>query len=85
MDINIEFELNRRWIIDEATGEEIGETNFVVPMRWMKNLFDKSYADKYDCLDAFMEVYTPEIDGEFIYREAIKDGALIEDIGVTMY
>lgn len=85
MEINIEFELNRKWIVDETTGKEIGETNFVVPLEWTKKLFDRVYADRYSCLDEFMEVYTPEVDGEFIYREAIKDGVLIEDIGVAMY
>lgn len=85
MKINVEFELNREWIIDEETEEEIGETNFVVPAKWMKELFDKTYADEYDSLDEFIDVYEPEVDGEFIYQQAIKDGVLVEDLGVVMY
>lgn len=85
MKINVEFELNRAWIIDEETEDEIGETNFVVSAKWMKKLFDKVYADRYNSLDEFLDVYEPEVDGEFIYREAIKDGALVEDFGVVMY
>ena len=84
MKINVEFELNREWIYDEEE-DVIGETNFVVPAKWMKELFDKTYADKYDSLDEFIDVYEPEVDGEFIYREAIKDGVLVEDFGVVMY
>lgn len=85
MIVNVEFELNREWIYDEETEEEIGETNFVVPARWMKKLFDKTYADKYDSLDEFLDVYEPEVDGEFIYQQAIKDGVLVEDLGIVMY
>lgn len=47
MEINIEFELNRKWIVDETTGKEIGETNFVVPLEWTKKLFDRVYAHRY--------------------------------------
>ena len=83
-----EYELNRKWITDEETGEEIGETNFVVPGDWLYRLFNKYYAS--DCLSAwsfedFLAVYEPETDGEFVYRQAIKDGVLIEDIGVVLY
>ena len=84
MKINVEYELNRTWILDEE-GESIGETNFVVPGKWLKKLFDKHFADKYDSLDEFLDVYEPETEGEFIYQTAIKDGVLIEDLGVVMY
>ena len=85
MKINVEFELNRAWIIDNETDEEIGETNYVVPANWMQELFNKVYADKYESLDEFMEIYEPETQGEFIYRKAIEDGVLIKDLGVVMY
>lgn len=85
MKMNIEFELNRAWIINKETDEEIGETNFVVPAKWMKQLFDKVYANKYNSMNEFMNAYEPEVDGEFIYHEAIKDGVLVEDLGIVMY
>ena len=85
MIVEVEVELNRAWIYDEEDEEEIGETNFVVPFTWLKTPFDRVYADKYKNLGEFLEVYEPEVDGESIYREAIKDGALIEDLGIVMY
>ena len=84
MRIKVEYELNRAWILDEEE-EPIGETNFVVPGQWLKQLFDEHFADEYDSLKEFTEVYEPEVDGEFIYQEAIKDGVLIENLGVVMY
>lgn len=85
MRIEFEYELNRAWIIDKDTDEITGETNFVVPAKWLKELYDKRFADKFDSLDEFTEVYEPETDGEFIYQEAIKDGVLVEDLGVVTY
>ena len=84
MEINVEYELNRAWIMDED-GEPIGETNFVVPEEWLQKLYDENFADEYDSLDELVEVYEPEDVGEFIYQQAIKDGVLIEDLGVVMY
>lgn len=84
MKIKVEYELNRAWILDDEE-EPIGETNFVVPGKWLKNLFDKHFANDYGSLNKFLEVYEPEAEGEFIYQEAIKDGVLIEDLGVVMY
>lgn len=84
MKINFEFELNRAWITDND-GEAIGETNFVVPGEWMNDLFDKLYSNRYSSLDEFINVYEPEVEGEFIYQEAIKNGVLVEDFGVVMY
>lgn len=84
MRIKVEYELNRAWILDDEE-EPIGETNFVVGGNWLKNLFDKHFAGEYKSLNEFLEVYEPEVDGEFIYQDAIKDGALIEDLGVVMY
>ena len=83
--MKVEFELNRGWVIDEETEEEIGETNYVVPKKWLKELFDKIYADKYSSFDEFIDVYEPEIDGELIYQQAVNDGVLVEDLGVKMY
>ena len=84
MKIKVEYELNREWILDEEE-EAIGETNFVVGGQWLKKLFDKHFVDEYDSLNEFLEVYEPETEGEFIYQEAIKDSALIEDFGIVMY
>ena len=84
MRIKVEYELNRAWILDDEE-EPIGEINFVVGGNWLKKLFDKHFADEYKSLNEFLEVYEPEVDGEFIYQEAIKDNALIEDCGVVMY
>ena len=86
MTMTFELELNRGWIIDEETEEEIGETNFVVPTKWTKDLFERKYSDKYyNSFEEFLEAYEPEVDGEFIYQQAIKEGVLIEDLGVVMY
>lgn len=83
MIINIEYELNREYIYDEE-GEVIGETNFVVPAGWLIELYNKTYANKYNSLEEFLDVYEPETDGEFIYQQAVKDDVIIEDFGVVM-
>lgn len=82
--IEFEYELNREWINDED-GEPIGETNFVVPTKWLKELYNKEFADKYSDFEMFVDWYEPEIDGELIYQKAIADGVLMEDLGVVMY
>ena len=84
-----EYELNRAWIYDEDENT-IGETNFVVPGDWLEKIFDKLNSDgkficKYDHLEDFFDTYEPETDGELIYRQAIKDRVLKEDLGVVMY
>lgn len=84
MIVKFEYELNREWIYDDEV-EPIGETNFVVPAGWLTELFNKEYADRYDSLDEFLDVYEPEVDGEFIYQKAIEDKVIIEDFGVVMY
>jgi hypothetical protein len=84
-----EYELNREWIYDE--GEDIiGETNFVVPTEWLVNTFNKlsnenKFVFMYKDFEDFVDSYEPETDGELIYQEAIKDGVLVEDLGVVMY
>lgn len=82
--MKVEYELNRAWVYDEDN-ETIGETNFVVPVEWLINLFEMYYIDEYKYLEMFLDVYEPETEGEFIYQKAIEDGVLIEDIGVVMY
>ena len=84
MKIDFEYELNREWIYDDD-GEIVGETNFVVSAVWLRNLYDKRYADRYNSFHDFMDCYEPEVDGETIYQEAIKDKVLKEDLGVVMY
>lgn len=78
----VEYILNRKWIVDDDD-EVIGEVNFIVPGEWLENLFNKVFANEYSSLGNFLKVYTPEIDGEFIYQKAVEDGVLIEDLGVT--
>ena len=85
MRVEFEHELNRAWIIDKETDEIIGETNFVVPTKWLRELYNKNFSNKYTDFEEFTDVYEPETDGEFIYQEAIKDGALKEDLGIVMY
>lgn len=82
--MKIEYELNRAWVYDKDN-ETIGETNFVVPVEWLVNLFEKYYRDEYGDFEMFLDVYEPEMEGEFIYQKAIEDDVLIEDIGVVMY
>lgn len=84
MEIKFEYELNREYIYDDEV-EIIGETNFVVPAGWLMELFDKEYANEYESLDEFLDVYEPETEGEFIYQKAIEDDVLVEDFGVVMY
>lgn len=88
MIIECEHELNRGWIYDEE--EIIGETNFVVPTKWLKETFDNlnngnQFICYYDNLNDFLETYEPETDGELIYQKAIADGVLKEDLGVVIY
>lgn len=84
MTINFEYELNREWIYDEEE-EIIGETNFVVSADWLRELYNKKFADEHNSFEDFIDWYEPEVDGEFIYQNAIKDGVLIEDLGIVMY
>ena len=84
MKLEFEYELNREWVYNDDE-EVIGETNFVVPADWLRELYDKKYADTYNSFDDFIDCYEPEVDGEFVYQEAIKDKALKEDLGIVMY
>lgn len=89
MNVNFEHELNREWIYDKEE-EIIGETNFIVPTKWLMETFDKlnnenKFICKYDNFEDFEETYEPETDGELIYQKAIQDKSLVEDLGVVMY
>ena len=84
MNVEFEYELNREWICDDD-GEAVGETNFVVPADWLAKLYDEKFSEQYGSFDDFMDAYEPEVDGEFIYQAAIKDGVLKEDLGIVMY
>ena len=80
MKVIFEYELNRAWVNNDD-GEPIGETNFVVPAKWLNEVFDKfNNEDKFVCLyddfNDFIETYEPETDGELIYQKAIADGVL---------
>ena len=80
----IEIEMNRGWLTDED-GEAIGEINFVVPATWLIDLFDTHYSSKYENIDDFLDVYEPEVEGEFVYQKAIENGTLVEDLGAVYY
>ena len=85
MIMEIEYELNRAWVYDDEDDDPIGETNFVVPAKWLKDLFEMYYKDEYGDFEMFLDVYEPKTEGKFIYKKAIEDGVLKEDIGVVMY
>ena len=87
--IEFEHELNRKWIYDNEE-EIIGETNFVVPTYWLKEVFnelnnEKKFVYEYDDFEDFEKLYEPETDGELIYQKAIADNVLVEDLGIVMY
>lgn len=87
--IEFEYELNREWIYDEDE-EIIGETNFVVPTKWLVEAFNElnnedKFICKYDDFEDFIETYEPETDGELLYQKAVADRVLKEDLGVVMY
>lgn len=84
MKIDFEVEMNRDNIYNE-NGAVIGETIFVVPMSWLRKIFDKHYCRKYDSFGNFIVDYVPEDEGEYIYRKAKRDNVLKHDYGVVMY
>lgn len=83
MYMKFEYELNRAWIYDEER-DVIGETNFVVPADWLKELYDKEFSDKYTDFELFLESYEPEVEGEFIYQKALEDN-VVQDLGIIYY
>ena len=84
MYMKFEYELNRAWIYDEER-DVIGETNFIVPADWLKELYDKEFSDKYINFELFLEAYEPKVDGGFIYQKALEDNVLVEDPGIVYY
>ena len=83
MRIELEIELNRAWIYNDKD-EIIGETNFIVPTKWLNDIFEKYYKTEYTDFEDFLEVYEPETEGEFIYKKAKEESVLKEDLGVVM-
>ena len=49
------------------------------------NTILQSYSQYYENITNFQDTYEPDVDGEWLYQKAIKDGILKEDIGVVMY
>lgn len=83
--MELEIELNRKWILNKD-GETIGEINFVVPMDWFTRNWNLTpNSQYYENITNFQDTYEPDVDGEWLYQKAIKDGILKEDIGVVMY
>ena len=83
MYMKFEYELNRAWIYNEER-DVIGETNFVVPADWLKELYDKEFSDKYTDFELFLEAYEPEVEGGFIYQKALEDN-VVQDLGIIYY
>lgn len=90
---DVQLELNRAWIYNKENedGEPIGETNFVVPEVWCRQLFKNNreeinklgmHASNYE---DFIEIYEPETQGEYMYQKAKEDGVLIEESAVNYY
>lgn len=77
MQIAIEYTLNRGWIHDEVYEEEVGEKNFTVPGPWLIDTIERHWKDIKP--DDFLDVYEPEVEGEFIYRLAQRDGVIINE------
>lgn len=84
MKFEFEIELNREWIYDNK-GNIIGETNFVVPIPWLKKMFNKHYHKQYNTFGDFINAYVPEEEGEFLYKIATRDNVMKYDFGAVMY
>lgn len=83
--LEVEYELNRKWILDEETGEPIGETNFVVPGDWLAELFNEEFSDRYSDFENFLGTYVPETEGEYIRQKALEDDVLCFDGSIEEY
>lgn len=77
MQIAIEYTLNRGWIHDEVYGNEVGEKNFTVPGPWLIDTIERHWKDIKP--NNFLNTYEPEVEGEFIYRLAQRDGEIINE------
>lgn len=75
--ISFEYTLNRGWIFAKGEDEPAGEKNFTVPGPWLIETVEK-YFSNYQ-FDDFLDVYEPEVEGEFIYRLAKRDGVIVEE------
>ena len=76
----LELELNRKWLYNEE-GDEIGETLFVVPYKWLMSIYQEHFSERYISFEEFLNVYIPEEEGEFVYQKSIEDKTIIKDIG----
>lgn len=83
--LEVGYELNRKWILDEETGEPIGETNFVVPGDWLTELFNEEFSDRYSDFGNFLGTYVPETEGEYIHQKALEDDVLCFDGSIEEY
>lgn len=77
MQIAIEYTLNRGWIRDEIYGDEVGEKNFTVPGPWLIDTIERHWKDIKP--DDFLDVYEPEVEGEFIYRLAQRADVILNE------
>lgn len=80
----IEFELNNKWITNDENNI-IGEANFVVADKFLIDLYFIYFKDRFTCLKDLIDLYIPEIEGEFIYQVAKITNNLISDLQVNMY
>lgn len=76
--IKVEYILNRGWVYNK-NHDVIGEQNFIVPGKWLRDLYERKYIDKYESFENLLDTYDPDTDGEAIYRTAFSDRVLIKD------
>lgn len=77
MNIELEITLNRGWIYAKGIDEPIGEKNFTVPAIWLIDVLEQYWPGEDP--DDFLNVYDPDVEGEFIYRLAKREGVVIDE------
>lgn len=88
--MNTEVAMNRLWLYDE-NGEIVGEVNFAISSEFAKKAYD-AYFDKqyftdtdgntvkvFKSYEEFINVYTPEKEGNDMYLIALENDAIIEE------
>ena len=88
--MNTEVVMNRLWLYDE-NGEIAGQVNFAISSEFAKKAYD-AYFDKqyftdidgntvkvFKSYEEFINVYTPEKEGNDMYLIALENDAVIEE------
>lgn len=79
--IQCEYELNKHNTYNEA-GDVIAEDNFIVPAAWLLKFWEEHRNDmptRASTFDTFLEMYSPDEDGQCIYDAACYDGVIVYD------